>query len=84
VLREKMKIRKKMRDFEGRIKLMKKTPLVDLEEMFLELYEYNLQNYIKQEKEKNPKKTRKEIIVQMYKLHDRLKNSGREVEVESL
>lgn len=81
---EKTNVRRKMRDFEGRIELMKKTPLEDLEEMFLELYEYNLQNYIKKEKEENPKKTRKEIIVQMYKLHDRLKNSGREVELESL
>lgn len=80
----KMKLRKKIRDFEGRIELMQKTPIEDLEEMFLELYEYNLQEYIKQEKEKNPKKSRKEIIIEMYKFHDIVKNSGRKLDVKPL
>jgi len=83
-MNSKLKFRKQMRDFEGRIALMKKTPIEELEEMFLELYEYNLQEYIKQESKKNPGKKRKDIIIDMYKLHDRLKNLGRNLNVQPL
>lgn len=62
-----------MRNFKGRIELMKKTPLKDLESMFLELYELGLKEYIRVEKERFPGKSRKEIIIEMYKLHDKLR-----------
>ena len=47
------------------------------ESIFLELHEFGLQEYLKVEKEKHPDKTRKEIILGMYKLHDRLKGKRR-------
>ncbi|MBD3213229.1 MAG: hypothetical protein GF311_11535 [Candidatus Lokiarchaeota archaeon] len=83
-MKSKIKIRKQIRDFEGSILLMEKTSLKDLEEMFLEIYEFNLQESIKREKQKNPELTRKEIIINMHKLHDELKNSGRNMHNESL
>lgn len=83
-MKSKIKIRKQIRDFEGSILLMERTSLKDLEEMFLEIYEFNLQESIKREKQKNPELTRKEIIINMYKLHDELKNSGRNMHNESL
>jgi len=65
--------RKIVRNFKGRIELMKKTPLKDLESIFLELYEFGLKQYIRVEKERFPEKSRKEIIIDMYKLHDKLR-----------
>jgi len=65
--------RKLARDFKGRIKLMKETPLDNIESLFLEVYELGLQDYIRNEKKRFPNKTRKEIILDMYKLHDKLR-----------
>lgn len=65
--------RKVIRDFKGRIELMKKTDLKKMESIFLEIYELGLQDYIKEEKEKFPNKTHKEIIIDMYQFHDRLR-----------
>ena len=76
---EDRKFRKIARGFKGRIEMMKNTPLEDLETMFLELNNYGLQELIRIEKEKYPDKTRKEIILDMYKLHDKLKNLSRKV-----
>lgn len=67
------KFRKTIRDFKGRIKLMKKTDLEKIESIFLEIYELGLQDYIQKEKEKYPNKTHKEIIIDMYQFHDRLR-----------
>jgi len=65
--------RKITRDFKGRIELMKKTELKKIESIFLEIYELGLQDYIQKEKERNPDKTHKEIIINMYQFHDRLR-----------
>ena len=65
--------RKKVRDFKGRIELMKKTDLKILESLFLEIYELGLQDYIQKEKQKYPNKTHKEIINGMYQFHERLR-----------
>jgi len=65
--------RKIARDFKGRIELMKKTTLRKIESIFLELFELGLQDYIQKEKERFPDKTHKEIIISMYKFHDKLR-----------
>jgi len=69
--------RKISRDFKGRIEKMKTTPLKILESMFLELYNYGLEEFIKTEKLKYPDKSRKEIVIDMYKMHDKLKGLSR-------
>jgi len=65
--------RKTIRDFKGRIELMKKTDLKKIESIFLEIYELGLKYYIQKQKEKYPDKSHKEIIVDMYQFHDRLR-----------
>jgi hypothetical protein len=65
--------RKITRDFKGRIELMKKTELKKIESIFLEIYELGLQDYIQKEKERYPDKTHKEIIINMYQFHDKLR-----------
>lgn len=69
--------RKITRDFKGRIELMKKTELKKIESIFLEIYELGLQDYIQKEKERYPDKTHKEIIINMYQFHDKLRGSKR-------
>lgn len=70
-------LRKQARNFRGRIELMNRRPLEISESIFLELYEYGLQEYLKAEKEKHPDKTHKEIILDMYEFHDKLKGKRR-------
>ena len=65
--------RKIARDFKGRIELMKKTELKKIESIFLEIYELGLQDYIQKEKKRYPNKSHKEIIIDMYQFHDRLR-----------
>jgi len=65
--------RKIARDFKGRIELMRKTELKKIESIFLEIYELGLQDYIQKEKERYPNKTHKEIIINMYQFHDKLR-----------
>ncbi|HEA70863.1 hypothetical protein LCGC14_0555870 [marine sediment metagenome] len=65
--------RKIARDFKGRIELMKKTELQKIESLFLEIYELGLQDYIQKEKKRYPNKSHKEIIIDMYQFHDRLR-----------
>ena len=69
--------RKIIRDFKGRIELMKKTDLNKIESIFLEIYELGLQDYIQKEREKFPERTHKEIIINMYNFHDRLRGRKR-------
>ena len=69
----KIKTRNIIRDFKGRIELMKKTDLKKVESLFLELYELGLQDYLRIEKNKYPNKTHKEIIIQMYQFHDKIR-----------
>lgn len=68
-----VKQRKVSRDFKGRIELMKRTPIENLEKIFLELCELGLQEYLSTEKQRFPNKSRKEIIIKMYKIHDKLR-----------
>ena len=59
---------------------MKKADLEKLESLFLELYELGLQDYLLKEKERFPQKSHKEIIIGMYRFHDRIrrgKNNGK-------
>ncbi len=65
--------RKIVRNFKGRVDLMKKTPLKELEKMFIEMYDYGIQDYIRTEKSIHPDKSDKEIILEMYKLREKLK-----------
>ena len=65
--------RKITRDFKGRIELMKKTELKKIESIFLEIFELGLQDYIQKEKKRYPDKSHKEIIIDMYQLHDKLR-----------
>ena len=62
-----------MRNFKGRIEFMKKTPLENLEKLFLEIYDYGIKDYVRIEKERDSKKSRKEIIINMYKFHDKIR-----------
>jgi hypothetical protein len=68
-----MVTRKTARNFKGKIELMKTTTIEKLESLFLELYELGLKDFVKREKEKFPEKTHKEIIIDMYKFHDRVR-----------
>ena len=65
--------RKITRDFKGRIELMKKTELKKIESIFLEIFELGLQDYIQKEKKRYPDKSHKEIIIDMYQFHDKLR-----------
>ena len=65
--------RKISRDFRGKVELMKKTPLKDLEIMFSEYYDEAIENYIRTEKKKHPNMTEKEILIGMYELSEKLK-----------
>ncbi len=65
--------RKVARDFKGRIELMNKIELVKLESIFLEIYELGLQDYIQKENNRYPEKSHKEIIIDMYEFHDKLR-----------
>ena len=68
--------RKISRDFKGLVELTKRTPKKILENMLVELHDYFVDNYIKVEKENHPEKSTREIIIDMYKLREKLK--GRE------
>jgi len=52
---------------------MKKTPLENLEKLFLEIYDYGIKDYVRIEKKRDPKKSRKEIIIDMYEFHDKIR-----------
>ena len=69
--------RKRVRDFKGRIELMKKIPIETSISLFFELCNFNLNNYIKTERERYPNKTLKEIVIAMHKIKiQELKNYG--------
>jgi len=65
--------RKLVRNFKGRVELTQKTPLKDLENMLIEIYDYGINDYIRTEREMHPNKSRKEILIEMYKLREKLK-----------
>ncbi|MBY8986158.1 MAG: hypothetical protein KGD65_13865 [Candidatus Lokiarchaeota archaeon] len=65
--------RKLARDFKGRIELMKKIPVETSISLFFELCNFNLNNYIRIEKERFPNNSIKEIIIKMYKINEKNK-----------
>jgi len=65
--------RKKTRDFKGRIELMKKIPKETSISLFFELCNFNLNNYIKTEKERYPNKSIKDIITKTFKINKKIK-----------
>lgn len=65
--------RKRSRDFKNMVELTKKTPLKDLERMFIELYDYSFQKYIETETRRHPDKSTKQIIIELYELRKKLK-----------
>ena len=67
--------RKIARDFKGRIELMKKIPAETSISLFFELCNFNLNNYIKTEKERYPNKLIKDIVIRMYKVNKKVKKS---------
>ena len=69
--------RKISRNFKERVELMKRTPLKELEKMSVEMFEYGVRDYIRTEREMHPNKSKKEIIIEMYKLREKLK--GRKI-----
>lgn len=69
--------RKKARNFKGRIELMKKTKLERIESLFLEIFELGLKDFIRREKMKNPDKNFKDIIIDMYHFHDKVRGRKR-------
>ncbi len=52
---------------------MKNSDLKIVESIFLELYELGLRDYLIKEKERYPEKTNKEIIINMYQFHDKIR-----------
>ena len=52
---------------------MKKIELGKIESIFLELYELGLKDYLEKEKKRYPDKTHKEIIIEMYQFHDKIR-----------
>lgn len=67
------KYRKTVRNFKARVDLMKRTPLIELEKMFVEIYDQGVQDYFRTEKSIHPNKSDKEIIREMYSLREKLK-----------
>ena len=67
-----MEERKTARDFKGRIELMKKIPNETSISLFFELCNFNLNNYIKTEKERYPNKSVKEIIIEKIKINKKI------------
>ncbi len=65
--------RKIARNFKGRIELMNKIPVEASISLFFELCNFNLNNYIKVEKERYPNKSIKDIIINMYKINNKIK-----------
>ncbi|KKN58059.1 hypothetical protein LCGC14_0555750 [marine sediment metagenome] len=63
--------RKIARDFKGRIELMNRIPAEASISLFFELCNFNLNNYIKIEKERYPDKSIKDIIIKMYKINNK-------------
>ena len=65
--------RKLSRNFKSQVELANRTSIEILEKMLVELHDFYVQNYIKTENEKYPEKSRKEIIIEMYQLREKLK-----------
>jgi hypothetical protein len=65
--------RKIARDFLGKVKMAKKTPQKVLEQIFMEIYEEGIKKYIETERERFPNKSRKQILIEMYELKEKLK-----------
>ena len=71
------KYRKIQRNFKEKIDLMNKLPQDVSIRIFFEMCDFFLNNYIKTEKERFPNKTIREILINMYKTHEKM--SGRKI-----
>ena len=69
--------RKMVRNFNGRIDLMNRLPQEDSVNLFFEMCDFFINNYIKAEKERFPNKPIREILLDMYKYRE--KTSGRKI-----
>jgi hypothetical protein len=65
--------RKRVRNFKGRIELMNKIPKEKSLQLFFELCDIFIKNYIKTEKERFPNKSIRDIIIDMHKKHEKIK-----------
>jgi hypothetical protein len=65
--------RKLARNFKIRVEMTENTPLNILEEMLIEMFDEGVNQYLKKEKKKNPEKSQKQILIEMYRLRERLK-----------
>jgi hypothetical protein len=63
--------RKITRNFKQRMELMNKIPVETSISLFFELCNFNLNNYIKTEKERYPNKSIRDIIIQMHKIKNK-------------
>ena len=71
--------RKISRDFKGRIELMNKIPRDVSIKLFFEMCDFFLNRYIEVEKERFPKKDVRNILIDMYKNHEKI--SGRKIKI---
>jgi len=69
--------RKIVRNFKGRMELMNKTPTEDAVKIFFEICDLGINNYIRVEKERFPNKSIKEIVLEMHKSREKIKERGR-------
>lgn len=71
----KTEIRKQERDFKAKVELAERTPQEVLETMLSEYYEEGIKTFIATERKRNPELSDKEILIKMFKLHDKLKGT---------
>jgi hypothetical protein len=64
--------RKLSRNFKNKIMLIKRIPLEDNINLFFEICDLNLRNYIDTEKKRFPEKSIKKIIIEMHQKRDNL------------
>jgi len=76
--KKKEDFRKISSDFQERINFIKRIPSDVATKLFFELCDFHLHNYIATEKKRFPEKSIKEIIIEMYERHNKLKKIERE------
>lgn len=69
--------RKLSRDFKKRIEFMKKTSKEEAMQVFFEMCDFGLENYISVEKMRFPDKSIKQIIIEMHERHEKCRRRNR-------
>lgn len=69
--------RKLSRDFKKRIELMKKTSKEEAIQVFFEMCDFGLENYISVEKKRFPDKSIKQIIIEMHDKREKRRRRNR-------